>query len=90
MARTSHGTLIASTVRTVTLDAYTSQITIVNRSQSGEIYFTVDGTTPVAGAAGTYVCLGARVVPAVSIVSTPVVQLISTQALDYSIEGESS
>lgn len=90
MARMKHGTLTANAVTTHTLEAYTQQITVTNRSQTGEIYFTVDGSTPVVGGDDSHVCLGSRTVAPYSTINAPTVKLISTGALNYSLAGESS
>lgn len=88
MPRTAHSTLTANTVKTVTIDAYCQMITIVNRSQTGAIYFTVDGTVPTILGDNTYVCLGVRSVAVPSYASPTQVQLIGAGALDYSVVGE--
>lgn len=90
MARSKHGQLVAATVTTLAIDAYMIQITVTNRSQTGEIYFTVDGTTPVVGADGTYLCLGSRVVSPPSVPSATTVKLLSTGTPLYTVEGESA
>lgn len=89
MPRVSHGQLTATTVKTVGIDAYTTQITILNRSQTGEIYFTVDGSIPTVGGEGCYVCIGSTTVPTIDINTMVTVRLISTTALYYSVVGES-
>lgn len=53
-ALTQYLTLTANTVATLTIPAGASQLTIVNRDGQAEVFFTVDGTTPAIGAAGTY------------------------------------
>lgn len=88
--RVVHGTLTANTVASHTLDGYTAQVTILNRSQTGEIYFTVDGSTPTVGGNDSFVCLGSRAVATVSAIAAPTVKLISTGALNYSVTGETS
>ena len=76
MSRIKHGTLAAAVVATETVDAFTQQITVVNRSQTGEIYFTVDGSTPTVKGNDT---------------SASTVKLISaTGPLEYSVVGEAS
>lgn len=71
-------------------ERYTAQITILNRSGTGEIYFTVDGSSPTVGGNDCFVSLGSRAVNAVSAVTAPTVKLISTGALNYSVTGETS
>jgi len=91
MSRIKHGTLAAAVVATETVDAFTQQITVVNRSQTGEIYFTVDGSTPTVKGNDTYICLGAKAVSAYSYTSASTVKLISaTGPLEYSVVGEAS
>lgn len=46
MAPHAHGTLVATVVTTVTIDPGVSAVRVVNRSSTGDIYFTVDGSTP--------------------------------------------
>lgn len=87
MARISHGTLTANAVTSVTLDPCNSQVTIINRTRSGEIYFTVDGTDPTIGGNNSFVCLGTRPA-AVDYMTAPTVKLISNTALLYSVIGE--
>lgn len=89
----SHGTLVANTVATVTLNKGAGYVTVVNRSGSAEIYFTVAvGTnTPVAptvGGSDTYVlpaAIGSVRVPAAF--GTVAVSLISTGTPTYSVES---
>lgn len=91
MSRIAHGTLTATVVATETVDSYTAQITITNRSQTGEIYFTVDGSTPTVKGANSYPCLGSRAVATVGYPAVSTVKLISaTGPLEYSVVGEPS
>jgi hypothetical protein len=90
MARIKHGTLTANNVSTVTVDAFTSQITIVCRTLSAEIFYTVDGSTPTVGGDDNYLCLGSRVVPTPTYTSPTTVKLISTSNPNYSVIGEST
>jgi hypothetical protein len=89
MARISHGTLSPGVVSSFVVDTMTGVITITNRSQSGEIYVTVDGTTPVVGSVG-YVVMGTRAIPAPQFNNPTTVKLISAGSPNYSIEGEST
>lgn len=89
MSRIVHGTLTANVVATVSIDAYTPALTVVNRSQSGEIYFTVDGTTPVIESNG-FVCLGSRIVTSPALNQATTIKLVSNAALRYTVEGETS
>lgn len=88
MARIFHGTLTANVVSSVIVDSNTTQILITNRSQTGEIYATVDGSDPVATTNG-YVVMGTRALVCPGFTNATPVKLISTGALKYSIEGES-
>lgn len=90
MAHTFHGTLTPSTVVTHTLNTFTAQVTVLNRSQTGEIYFTVDGSTPTVGGSDCYACLGSRAVASASATAAPVVKLISSGALAYTVTGETA
>lgn len=87
MARIFHGTLTANTVSSVTVESNTTQILITNRSQTGEIYATVDGSAPVIASNG-YVVLGTRALVCPQFTGPTVVNLISNSALKYSVEGE--
>lgn len=46
MANIEHGTLVADTVTTVTLDSDAQEVEVLNRDGAAEIYFTVDGADP--------------------------------------------
>lgn len=85
MAATAHGTLVADTVTTATIDIRRAGLEIVNRSETGEIWARFDGVNPVIGAADSYVIVGAR---SYVFSSSPVtVKLISNAALKYSVEA---
>lgn len=89
MARNLSGTLVANTVKTESIDAYCAQITVINRSQTGEIWATFDGTTPVVEGVGSFPVLGAQAMQAPSFSQITTVKLLSTGALKYSLIGES-
>jgi hypothetical protein len=89
MSKIIHGALVANTAAAVTIDAYMVQVTVTNRTQSGEIYFTVDGTVPTVLGVDCFVCLGSRVVSAPVPGKKTVVNMISSTAVSYSVEGES-
>lgn len=55
MAVRKHGTLVAATVTTSTLAGNAKFIEVVARG-TGDIFFTIDGTTPTVGGDDTYVC----------------------------------
>lgn len=90
MSKTAHGTLTANTASVSTIDAGYGVLTITNRSQTGELWFTIDGSAPAAGTAGSFVCMGTRSINAPNQWAATTVTLISTGALKYSIEGEPS
>jgi Fn3 associated len=90
MSRILHGTLTAGIVTTVTIDAYTSVITVVNRTPSTEIYFTADGSTPTAGGADCFVALGSKIINAPLFGAATTIKLISTTAAAWSVVGEAS
>jgi hypothetical protein len=87
-----HGTLTISTKKTVTINGHFSKITVINRNGAGEIWFTVDGTDPVIGAEGTYLCPAAIWAETVDGLggdpgSNTVVKLLSSAACTYSVLG---
>jgi hypothetical protein len=90
VAKSKHGTLVANAITSLTIDSYTPVITITNRSQVGEIWFTVSGNDPAAGGDDTFVVLGARTVASPSISAATTVKLLSTGTQSYSVEGETS
>lgn len=89
MAFSQHISLTASAVSTVSIDASATMITVVNRTQTGQVYFTVDGSTPTIGGAGTYLCMGAKAVATPGILTPTTVKLICLSAVDISVVGES-
>lgn len=88
MSKTVHSTLVANVVTTVTIDPSLGQITVTNRARTGEIYITLDGTTPAPGTDGTFVVLGERLFIQPSPGTATAVKLLATSALAYSVEGE--
>jgi hypothetical protein len=89
VAAARHGILTANVVTTVTItDAWPGGIDIVNRSLTGEIWVTLDGSTPTVAGDDCYVVLGARRFDNPSIGDdTVAVRLLSTAALAYSVES---
>lgn len=90
VARSKHATLVAATVDSVTLSLDYSQVEIVNRSTTGDIYATVDGTTPVSAADDTiYIGPGQALVLALPTTGagTDVIKLISAGTPSYSVTG---
>jgi hypothetical protein len=53
-ARVMHGTLVADTVTTVTLDHNYNRVEVLNRDGAAEIYFTVDAGAPTVEGDGCY------------------------------------
>ena len=82
-----HATLVAATVYTVTLDGDYPKVEVLNRDGTAEIYFTVDGSTPTVGGAGTFVLpatIGTIEVP-VRTSGATVVKLISAGTPKFSV-----
>jgi hypothetical protein len=86
MANTKSGQLTANAVATVSVDNAQRGLDIVNRDMTGEIWVTLDGSTPTVAGDNCYVVLGARYFDTQG-TTTATVKLISTQALRYAIEG---
>lgn len=84
-----HATLAGSTVDTVTFQQRWPAVEVNNRSSSGDIYFTVDGTAPTPAADNTYfVGPGQALVVDLPHASDPdSVKLISTGTPSYSVTG---
>lgn len=90
MPRAKSGTLVANTVTSVTVtDVNPGGVEIVNRSQTGQIWVTLDGTEPTVAGDDCFIVLGARYFenPTVPAREQVVVKLISSAALDYTVEG---
>jgi hypothetical protein len=85
MANAKSGTLTANVVTTLTVNADGLGLQIVNRTQTGVIWVRLDGTDPVAAADDNFSVLGVR--HFVTRTGAVQVRLISTGALDYSVEG---
>lgn len=86
MAVRKHGTLVATTVATVTLDGGFEAIEVVNHG-GGTIYFTVDGTTPTVAGDETYAVPsgGFLTVDSSDRIGTDDVKLISAATPAYSV-----
>jgi len=82
---------VASTVDTVTFDRDLFAVRVTNDTGAAAIYFTVDGSTPTVGGAGTYrvpAVAGATAdVTTQGGASTDAVKLISVGTPTYSVEG---
>ena len=88
VAVSHHGTLGAGVADTITLTVSYPYIEVVNRATTGAgIWFRLDGSAAVAGAAGTYWVGpgGYVIVPAPK--DSDVVSLISATADAYSVIG---
>lgn len=87
-----HATLTAATVATFTLSAQYQRVEVYSVDGAAALYFTVDGTTPVAAATGTYV-IGAAIQAVEVAAPTPaagastVVKVISAGTPKVSVRG---
>jgi hypothetical protein len=63
MAKSTHGTLSANTVASVSITPGSEGIVVVNRTLSGEIWVRIDGVDPQIAGDGSYVVIGAREFP---------------------------
>ena len=87
VARSKHATLAAATVDSVTLTANYSSVEVMNRGTAGDVYFTVDGSTPVSGADDTFVVVPGGSLAVASSSSSDVVKLISSGTPAYTVTG---
>ena len=88
MPRSKHGTLVAATVTTVTLDRDYDSVEILNRGTTSDLWVRVDKTDPVVAADDTYVCVpGGFIVLGVPTAGLTVVKLISAGTPPYSVTG---
>lgn len=82
-----HGTLSSSVVATVTLTEDARTVTVVNRSGSAEIFFTVTGVAPTVN--GDDCEILPATISSVTVSATahgaPVVKLISSGTPSYSV-----
>jgi hypothetical protein len=82
--KAQHATLTAAEVDTITFSGSGSTIRVRNRGTAGDIYFTLDNSTPVTLADDTYFCgPGENVIVETS---QKVVKLISAGTPAYSVE----
>lgn len=91
-----HSTLVADTVDTVTLTAWSRYVLVINKSTSDIIYVTTDGSTPTVAGDNTYCVLagqskllfneGVQPEPALSLSGSTTVKLISTGTPAYGVE----
>lgn len=93
MARRLHGTLVAATVATKTLDGPIAKIAVVNLTGGSDpIFFTISGTDPTDGGAETYSVAAAasayrKVDVDVRSGSQVAVKLISAGTPEYTVEA---
>jgi hypothetical protein len=83
-----HGTLVANTVTTVTLDNDYREIEVINVDGASTIYVTVDGTVPTVGGNDTFVlpaAISSRVIVSRDGSNPTVVKLISTGTPSFSV-----
>jgi hypothetical protein len=92
--RAVHNTLAATTVDTITLTAQYNRVEVLNRSATGDIFVTLDGSTPTVGGNDTFVVPATGVGNFVNPASTSqpptstVVKLISSGTPSYSVTGQ--
>lgn len=89
-----HATLTGNVVTTMTFDKSFAEIDVCSRDGVAEVWFTVDGTTPVIGAIGSFVLPAAinsmRLTPrddGVDHTGPTVVKLLSASAVKVSVSG---
>jgi hypothetical protein len=85
----THGTLVANTVATVTFRAdFGDTVTVLNRG-AGDIYLTLDGTAPTVGGANTSIVLAnsTRTYKVASSQTALAVKLISSGTPAYTVES---
>ncbi len=93
MADSVHGTLTPNQVEQVQVAADRVQgINILNRSLTGTIWVRFDGQDPEPLVEGSFAVLGARNYPyPMAAAGRPCqVRMVSTDALEYSVEGSPS
>lgn len=89
MAEIEHGTLVANTLATVTLDRDFAKVEVLNRDGAAEIFFTVDGAAPTVEGDDCQVlpaAIGALELLARETGQT-IVRLISSGTPKYSVRG---
>lgn len=89
MPDSRHITLVANTVSTVTLDSDYDWVEVINRDGAGEVYFTLDGSTPTVAGNGTLVLPAAisGVEMEYNRTTAAVVKLISSGTPKVSVRG---
>lgn len=90
MAKSTHGTLTANQVTTVTITPGEEGIVVLNRDLTGTIWVRLDNVDPAIGADGTYAVIGAREFPLSRSqirVGSVTVRMISDAGRKYSVEA---
>lgn len=80
------GTLAANVVTSVIVAGWPYGINVVNRSGTGTIWVRMDGVDPTVAGQDCFPVLGARNFPSPG--ANVNVRLISSGALDYTVEGQ--
>lgn len=82
------GTLTANTVATITVVAYSSQITVVSRSKTlDDLWFSTNGVDPIPNVDGSNWTNGVAVVAPPVYSSTTTVKLLCSSAIGYCVKG---
>lgn len=98
MAHVHSGTLVASTVQTVSLDQPYESITVVNDTGTAAIYFRLDGVNPTVGGDDCYIVPAAitqETVPGITSIAEnadgtipgSTIKLISSGTPSFTVEG---
>lgn len=89
MATTAHGTLTAGEITTLDVEAGRHGIVVVNPSQDGTLWLTINGDDPEPFGENTYACYGVREFPLsyADWGDTFTVKLTADAALAYSVEA---
>lgn len=82
------GTLVAATVATVQIQAWTYGVNVINRTAGQEIWVRLDGTDPTVGGNDCFLVLGARNFPVDLKSGNVTVKLISSGTPNYTVEGQ--
>jgi hypothetical protein len=85
MAYAVSGTLVGGVVSTVTVRGWTYGINVINRTGTGQLWVTINGSTPSVAGNDCFVVLGARNFPCNN--ADTVVKIICSGANDYTVEG---
>lgn len=92
MANAKSGTLTPNVVTAVAItNGWPDGVEVINRTGTGQIWVRLDGVNPTVAGDDCYVVLGARRFDPPDGANRPwplSVRLISTEALDYTVEGQ--